>query len=257
MKKKLKIILIPVLIIVIVALVIVGISLNNRNKEKKRIENMNQSFRAENLRGLWNVEGENFTLLFYQDSQLKMHIRSSYRFDPKVANPIIDSIVDDDNLSGKGVISAFDSPNSNVGISLYAKDESNNSYTILLDFCDLNQNAKTIYTKEVKISKSPMNFSSSGKEDILKMTTDLLMEKFKNYNGEKWVPMNITLDEINNADGLIDGGEISGKALMVKSGLNGTDGLQISFSIEVTTKPFQFRELNVNGNNIIHHYKTE
>ena len=210
------------------------------------------------LRGLWNIEGENFTLLFYQDSQLKMHIRSSYGFNPQGASPIIDSIVDDDNLSGKGVISAFNSPNSHVGISLYVESESDNSYTILLDFCDLNQNGKTLYTKDVKITKSSMSFSSDNKDNVLKMVTDLLIEKFKNYNNEEWIPINVTLDETNNADGLISSGELSGKAFMVRPGLlNGTDELQISFSIETTTNPIQFRELNVNGNYIIDDYTAQ
>lgn len=66
MKKKLKIILIPILVLVIASFSIVGVNLYSKNKEHKRIERMNQGFRAENFRGLWDVQGENFTLCFIQ-----------------------------------------------------------------------------------------------------------------------------------------------------------------------------------------------
>jgi hypothetical protein len=253
MKKKFKMILIPVSVIAIIALIIVGITLKNKSDDEKRINDMKQGFRAENLRGLWNVEGEDFTLLFYLDSQLKMHIRSSYGFDPQASKGIIDSIVDNNNLSDKGIISAFDSPNSGVGISLYLRGESDNSYNVLLNLCDLNQDAKSLFTKEVKITKTTMSFNSSSKEDLTNKIKDLLADKLKDYKGNKWTPINITIDENNTTDGLISAGEITGKALIASS----SEELQVSYSLEVTTNPFQFRIILANGNFIIHNYKAE
>lgn len=257
MNKKFKMILIPVSVITIIALIIVGITLKSKSDDKKRINDMKQSFRAENLRGLWNVEGENFNIMFYQDSNLKLHIRTSFGCNPQASKGIIDSIVDSNNLSGKGIISAFDSPNSGVGISLYHRGESDDSYNVLLSLCDINQNAKSLFTKEVKITKIPIIFNSSSKEELANKIKDLLADKFKDYKGNKWTPINVTIDENNTSDGLLNAGQITGKAIVAKPGVSSSAGLQISYSLEVTTNPFQFRELNVNGDYIIHNYKAE
>lgn len=255
MKKKLKIILIPILVLVIASFSIVGVNLYSKNKEHKRIERMNQGFRAENFRGLWDVQGENFTLLFYLDNGLKMHIRSSYGFDTNGANPMVDALVTDDN--GSGSINALESTNGNIAVSLVVINENANSYTVRLSFCDIKNSYEVIYGKDVVITRSNISFNSSDKDDSIKTITDLLIEKFNDYNGANWVPINVTLDEGNNSGELIGNGQISGTATMVKPGFDSTAQLQVSFDIEVTTKPFEFRELNVNGNYIIHNYKTE
>lgn len=258
MKKKLKIILIPVLLIGIATTSIVGVNLYKKNKEEKRIEQVKLGFRPENLRGLWTVKGEDFTLLFYQDNKLKMHIRSSYGFVTNTTNPMVDVEVTDFN---NGNINGLTSTNgSKTSISLRVKDKDSDSYTVNLSFSDMENGFKRLYSKDVVITKSNISFSRSDKKNLTDDTTELLADKFKAYKGQQWVPISINFDENNKSDGLISAGQVAGKAVMVnvlKPGVVGREELNVSFSMEVVTKPFQFRELTESGNNIIHNYKNQ
>lgn len=257
-KRRQKLILIPVLAIAIVTISVGGVNLYNKNKEEKRIEGIKEIFRPENLRGLWNVQGEDFNLLFYSDNDLKMHIRSSYGFDPNGNKPMVD--VEATGL-GNGIIDGLTSTNGNTtAITLRVKDKDFNSYTMHLSFSDMKNGFKRMYDKDVVITRSNISFNSSNKKKLTDNTTELLADKFKEYKGQQWVPISIDFDETNKTDGIISAGQVAGKAVIVnvlKPGVVGRETLKVSFSMEVVTKSFQFRELIEGGNYIIHNYKTQ
>lgn len=256
MGKKVKIYSVFILTITIVIIAVVGINLSNQNKEKQRIKEMKLGFKAKNLLGLWNVEGENFNLLFYIDRESKVHIRSNFNFDANSNNDMIDSIVTDDN--GTGVISCSENFRGNVSISLTIIDEvanaSENSRTVTLSFYDDNNNSKTLFFKDVKITRSQNNSLLEDENQLGIIIADLIKAKVKEVTGETVLPIVTKLDETNTYNRFIEYGELSGTVTASYDNQTSTNGY---FNIDVTTTPFTVRELRLGDTNIVHVYKNQ